>query len=210
MVTAPFYNDSIFINCPFDDEYGPLLRALVYTIYRCGFAPRSALEEDDASDIRVDKIVRLIGKCKYGIHDISRTELDHQTHLPRFNMPFELGVFWGAKKFGDKIQKEKIALILEKDKYSYQKYFSDLNGVDVKAHSNKPEQIISSVRNWLHTASGRNTIPSAEIIRKNLDEFIISKLPIMLKASHTQLNALTFNDYCQFVEAALKEKLDQS
>lgn len=160
------YSDSIFINCPFDDEYSVLLRALIFTVYRCGFVPRSALEEDDASDIRVEKIVRLIDKCKYGIHDISKTELDHKTSLPRFNMPFELGIFWGAKKFGRKIHREKNALILEKEKYNYQKYFSDLNGVDVKAHGNKPEQIISAVRNWLHTASGRRTIPSAEVIRK--------------------------------------------
>ncbi len=209
MITAS-YNDSIFINCPFDDDYAPLLRALVYTIYRCGFAPRSALEEDDGLDIRVDKIARLIDKCKYGIHDISRTEPDPQTGLPRFNMPFELGIFWGAKRFGVKQQKEKIALILEKEKYSYQKYFSDLNGVDVKAHFNKTEQVILSVRNWLHTASGRKTIPSAELIRKNFDEFNTLRLPLILQASHTHLKGLTFNDYCQFVEVALKEKLAQS
>jgi len=204
------YTDSIFINCPFDEEYAILLKALIFTIYRCGFVPRSALEEDDASDIRIDKIVRLIEKCKYGIHDISRTQLDGKTFLPRFNMPFELGIFWGAKRFGKKLHKEKNALILEKEKYSYQKYFSDLNGVDVKAHNNKTEQIILAVRNWLHTASGRKTIPSAELIRKNFDEFIQVKLPIMLQASHAKLEALTFNDYCQFAEAALKEKLDQT
>lgn len=130
MITAS-YTDSIFINCPFDDEYSVLLRALIFTIYRCGFVPRSALEEDDASDIRIEKIVRLIEKCKYGIHDISRTELDQKTLLPRFNMPFELGIFWGAKKFGKKIHNEKNALIFEREKYNYQKYFSDLNGVDV-------------------------------------------------------------------------------
>jgi hypothetical protein len=204
------YTDSIFVNCPFDDDYGPLLRALVFTVYRCGFVPRSALEEDDGSEIRMDKIVRLIRKCKYGIHDISRTELDTKTSLPRFNMPFELGIFWGSKKFGGKLHKEKNALILEKDKYSYQKYLSDLNGVDVKAHANKPDQIVLAVRNWLHTASGRKTIPSAEVIRKNFDEFMNFRLPVMLETSHTELKALTFNDYCQFVEAALREKLDQS
>ncbi|HTI92179.1 MAG TPA: hypothetical protein VL727_16410 [Puia sp.] len=33
------YNDSVFINCPFDDEYVPILRAIIYTVYRCGFSP---------------------------------------------------------------------------------------------------------------------------------------------------------------------------
>lgn len=30
---------------------------------------------DDSSEVRIDEIVRLIRECKYGIHDISRTEL---------------------------------------------------------------------------------------------------------------------------------------
>ena len=80
----PDYNDSVFINCPFDAEFMPLLRALVFTIYRCGFYPVSALVEDDGTDNRLNKIERLIGNCKYGVHDISRIELnDHG--LPRFN-----------------------------------------------------------------------------------------------------------------------------
>src|SRR3954467_8306304 len=97
----PEYNDSVFVNCPFDDEYIPILRAIIFTIYRCGFFPVSALAEDDGLDNRLNKIERLIENCKYGVHDISRTELN-VNGLPRFNMPFELGVFFGAKRFGDR------------------------------------------------------------------------------------------------------------
>lgn len=203
------YTDSIFINCPFDKVYEPLLQCIVFTIYRCGFVPRSALEEDDSSDLRIEKIVRLIHKCKYGIHDISRTESDEINNLPRFNMPFELGIFWGAKKFGNKINKEKIALILDKDRYRYQKFISDLNGVDIKAHENKPEQLLKAVRNWLHTASGRTTIPSYEKIKRDFYDFRNNRLPVMLVESHARLEELTFNDYCAYVAAALKAQLAQ-
>jgi len=79
------YNDSIFINCPFDQPYIPILRALVFAIYRCGFVPKSALVEDNALDNRLDKIERSIENCRYGVHDISRTELNNH-NLPRFNM----------------------------------------------------------------------------------------------------------------------------
>ena len=85
------YNDSIFINCPFDGEYTPLLRALIFSIYRCGL-PKSALGEDNALDIRLGKIENLIDGCRYGVHDISRTD-PNANGLPRFNMPPLSGVF---------------------------------------------------------------------------------------------------------------------
>ena len=143
---TPTYNDSIFINCPFDKDYRTHLQAIVFTVYRCGFYPQSALSEDNALDNRLNKIERLIENCKYGIHDISRIELNPEG-LPRFNMPFELGIFFGAKRFGNKIQRIKNAIVLEKERYSYQKYISDISGVDIKAHNNNNAIIIRHIRN---------------------------------------------------------------
>ena len=187
-----------------------MLHSIIYTVYACGFIPRSSLEEDDSSEIRLEKIARLINTCKYGIHDISRTEIDRVTGLPRFNMPFELGLFWGAKRYGQKPQKEKIALVLEREKFSYQKYFSDINGVDIKAHSNDPETCARAVRNWLFTNSRRKTIPSLYTLLKDLNEFMGKKLPELLQESHLPAHELTFNDYCfqitTAIEAARKAK----
>jgi len=101
----PKYNDSVFINCPFDDDYKPILRAIVYAVYRCGFFPQTALDEEDGTEIRLLKIVRKMRGCRYGIHDLSRIELN-DSDFPRFNMPFELGIFFGAKYFGDKMWAE--------------------------------------------------------------------------------------------------------
>lgn len=95
----PRYSDSVFFNCPFDAQYMPLFRAIIFSIYQCGFFPRSALEEDNGLDNRLDKIVRLVKECKLGIHDISRTELNAQGY-PRFNMPFELGLFFRREEIG--------------------------------------------------------------------------------------------------------------
>lgn len=204
------YTDSVFINCPFDKSYEPLLHCIVFTIYRCGFVPRSAMEEDDSSDIRIEKIERLINKCKYGIHDISRTEPDAVNSLPRFNMPFALGIFWGAKKFGTKANKEKIALILDTEKYRDQKFISDLNGVDIKAHDNKQENVIRAIRNWLHTALGRITVPSYDTINRDFRDFMQTRLPVMLTESHARLEELTFNDFCVHVAAAIRARLAQT
>lgn len=94
-------SDDVFINCPFDVEYAPSFHALIFTIFACGFRPRSARELDDGGQTRIDKLYDLIECCRYGIHDLSRTELDDANALPRFNMPLELGIFLGAKRYGD-------------------------------------------------------------------------------------------------------------
>ena len=69
-------NRAVFVNCPFDDGYKPLFNAAVFTIIRSGFAPRCALETDNAADNRFDKICQIVKECRYGVHDISRTEAD--------------------------------------------------------------------------------------------------------------------------------------
>jgi hypothetical protein len=122
------YDTSVFINCPFDAEYQQLFEALVFAVYECGFIARSARESRDASQVRIDKIFRIISECRYGIHDISRTELDGISRLPRFNMPLELGMFLAAKYYGNKREREKVCLVLDREKHRYQKFCSDIGG----------------------------------------------------------------------------------
>jgi len=169
-MSTPTYNDSVFINCPFDEDYKPILRAIVFAIYRCGFFPQTALDEDDGTDLRLFKIIRKMNGCRYGIHDLSRIELN-AADFPRFNMPFELGIFFGAKYFGDSKQKWKNALILEREKYAYQQYISDLSGVDTKAHNNEPAIALKRVHSWLNTASHRKTIPGEKALLTHFEKF---------------------------------------
>src|SRR5258708_39103672 len=89
----------VFINCPFDLAYKPLFNAIVFAVYDLGFVARCALEEDDAADFRLSKIERMIEECRYGVNDLSAVALDAVTGLPRFNMPLELGLFFGCKRY---------------------------------------------------------------------------------------------------------------
>ena len=188
------YNDNVFLNCPFDLTYRPLFDAMVFSVHDCGFIPRCALEEEDASQVRIDKIYNIIEDCRYGIHDISRTELDETSGYPRFNMPLELGVFLGAKQFGINEQKRKNCLILDKERYRYQQFISDIAGQDIQAHNNNPEEIVRAVRNWLRAASGRATIPSGSIIWERYQEFM-GKLPQLAQVCQLEVEELIFNDY---------------
>ena len=89
----------------------------MFTVLDCGFSARCALEAEDSGEERIRKIKRIIRECRFGVHDISRVQLDAGTGLPRFNMPLELGIFLGAKRFGGRMQGAKSALILERDQY---------------------------------------------------------------------------------------------
>src|SRR5437870_5828859 len=77
------YEDSVFLNVPFDRKYSRLFDALVFAIHDCGFAARSSLEVEDSGQARVEKFLDIIEQSKFGIHDISRAGLDRATGLAR-------------------------------------------------------------------------------------------------------------------------------
>jgi len=143
---AAAYDTGIFLNCPFDESYKPIFEALVFASFECGYVPRCALEIDDAAQVRIEKIMTIIRSCRLGVHDISRTELDATNQLPRFNMPFELGLFVGAARFGSGDQSRKICLILDRERYRFQKFISDIAGQDIASHKDDPVKAGKTVR----------------------------------------------------------------
>ena len=199
---TPKYNENVFINCPFDASYKSLFDATVFAVFDCGFVARCALEEDDGSQIRVQKIFDIISQCRLSIHDLSRVEIDRSTKLPRFNMPLELGAFLGAKHFGAGTQKKKACLILDSEKYRYQRFISDIAGQDIKAHENNPKIVIRVVRDWLRTYS-QVSIPSGSVIWSRYQLFN-SDLPLLCKELRLNLKELIFNDYVLLVSRWLK------
>jgi len=197
------YTRNVFINCPFDEVYQPIFQSIIFTVFDCGYTPRCSLEIEDSSEVRIDKIVKVISECKFGIHDISRTELDKDTNLPRFNMPLELGMFLGAKRFGDDKQGKKSCLILDNTPYRYQSFISDIAGQDIQAHKNDDSEAIKVVRNWLRNVSGRVTIPGGkEILRRyRLFKMELSTLCEKMKLA---VDEMIFNDYTHIVFQWLK------
>lgn len=193
------YNDNVFINCPFDSDYRPLFDAMIFTVHDCGFVARCALEAGDASQVRIDKIYKIIEDSRYGIHDISRTELDEVSHLPRFNMPLELGIFLGAKRFGVEVQASKKCLVMDTEPYRYQKFVSDISGQDVFSHNNSEKEVVRVVRDWLGTASGRQTIPGGGIIWRRYQDFL-SDLPLVAQELRLEVADMgNFNNYIRVV-----------
>jgi hypothetical protein len=143
------FGKSVFINCPFDEVYQPLLRTLIFTIKTIGFIPRITLERNDSGEVRLHKIKELIESSKYSIHDLSRSKSKSENEYFRLNMPFELGLDLGCRDYHtNKIYKDKKLLILEEEKYSTQKALSDLSFADCKCHKGDAEELVYEVRTW--------------------------------------------------------------
>ena len=140
---------SVFLNVPFDKQCEGLFEALIFTITACGYRVRCALEEDDSGDIRMDKLDRLIRSSPRSIHDLSRTKVE-ENELPRFNMPFELGLAIGAKRFGRQQRNDSIKIMVA-ERYRLPAYLSDLGGNDPAAHDNESANVVRIVRDFLHT-----------------------------------------------------------
>jgi hypothetical protein len=136
---------NVFVNVPFDDAYAPLFDALVFAIMACGYRVRCALEVDDSGNIRLDKLAALIRESPHSIHDLSRVALG-ENELPRFNMPFELGLAMGAKRFGSRSQRRDRIKIMVEEPYRLPAYLSDLGGNDPAAHHADAAAVIRIAR----------------------------------------------------------------
>lgn len=187
------FERSVFLNCPFDVAYEACFEALVFSVLACGFHPRCALEAVDSGAARLERISRIIRGCRYGIHDLSRVEVGASSRLPRFNMPFELGLDIGARTFGSGLLRRKALLVLDAEPYRYQATLSDIAGQDIRHHGGSPEHIITGVRDWLRIHSDC-PVPGPVTLRQAFAEFSAG-LPAVCAAGGLDRHDLQFADY---------------
>lgn len=196
------YDQNVFINCPFDNEYKPLFDAIVFAVQDLGFSARSARERLDSGEVRLAKIVELISSSRYSIHDLSRTTLDAATNLPRFNMPLELGIDMGCRWFGVG-SANKAILIFDSDEYRYQKYISDIAGQDIQHHSNDPSIAVLRVRHWLRSASGISLRAGMTTYTRYLQ--FRGDLPSICEELELDVDDLSFADFSFTIAVWLRE-----
>lgn len=157
------FRDNVFVNCPFDPDYLPLLRPLLFCIIYLGLTPRIALEALDSGAPRFEKIVSLIRSSKYAIHDLSRLQSNAAGEYFRLNMPFELGLDVGCRLFRSGQASSKKCLILEAERYRYQAAISDLSNSDIAVHSNQPVKVIAAVRDWLNNEAALRAVGPTKV-----------------------------------------------
>jgi hypothetical protein len=198
----------VFVNCPYDAEYLPLLQAMVFTVHACGLVARLGMLEVGSQHLRLDTLVQLIASCRFGIHDLSRVPRPGDDALPRFNMPFELGVSYGVFRLGPARCRQMRLLVLEAEPFRHQRTLSDLAGVDPKAHGNSEETLIRCVRDFLAAHLKPRPVGAARI--RGLYDAFRAELPALAKAHGLTMDEIApldgFPDWYAIAAAWLRRK----
>ena len=173
--TDDSFDGKIFVNCPFDEAYRPLLMATIFSVQYMGMQPMLALDSQDSGEVRFHKILELVRTCRYGIHDLSRCRAQKEGEFYRLNMPLELGLDLGARYFGSGRLLTKRCLVMETEKYRYQKALSDIGGSDIQAHQDSAEEVAKIIREWLVTESTPPWRPPPSEIISRFEDFMAAE-----------------------------------
>lgn len=193
------FDKNVFINCPIDDEFSPLLEAIVFCVVYAGLRPRLATERLESSESRLDKIIELISACSISVHDLSRCKSEKAGEFSRMNMPFELGLDLGFRCFLGCSVDEKKFIIFEKEQYDLKKTLSDLAGSDVEYHKNDTQLIVKKLRNFLKVEVGCE-LPGTTKLLGEYATFLGWMTENKISQGHTEKEAL---------ELPTQERLDE-
>ena len=164
---APDYRRQVFINCPYDEEYRPLMKAAIFGVHACGYRALFAAAKVGARQSRLEKILEMVRNCRLSIHDISRVEVE-RSGLPRFNMAFEFGIVYGACKLGGEVHRDKEFLLLDSKPNQNRKSLSDSAGLDPSYHGNAQSRLVDCVRHFLaqHAEAGQLVAGTGDILAR--------------------------------------------
>lgn len=196
----PAFDVSVFVNCPFDGQYKPLVDAILFAVHDCGFLARTALEVSGSGETRLDKIVRIIRDSRFSIHDVSRVELTPASPLPRFNMPFECGLAFGAMRFqGPRKAGSRDLLLLAAERFQDKLTLSDLAGQDAAYHEGDSSLLIRAVRKFL-ASKANDVLPPGLTVRGGASiatryARFCSELPTMVSVANITMAEILSFDY---------------
>jgi hypothetical protein len=200
------FESNVFLNCPFDDDFRTLLQPLVFTVLYFELEPKISRTQS-SSYIRINQIKQHIRESKFGIHDLSRSKPMKRNELPRFNMPYELGLDIGCSEYGGRKYRDKRILILETERYHYQKVISDIAGQDIENHDDDPATLVRKVRNWFSTADNTTTYPRANIIWIGYNQFYDDMTRTLSAEGFTaaEIEDMPISDFIKFARRWIKK-----
>ena len=130
------YNQSVFINIPFDKSYERLFVALIASLISLGRIPHCVLEISERGQGRLNRIVDILKSCQVSAHDLSKVGAP-----ARFNMPFELGLAYSLSR---NTQRHSF-IIFERKRHRLAITLSDLRGFDPYIHKGSMRGIVNGV-----------------------------------------------------------------
>ena len=149
---TPFVQlNAVFLNIPYDEDFRPLYLAYIVGLCMMDMKPWIASGVPGGRR-RLSRILELIQRCRYSIHDLSRVELSpFGLGTPRFNMPLELGmtITWAELK-----EKSHTWFVMESAPRRLDQSTSDLGGTDPNIHFGTVEGVLSGLRSaFVHKSS---------------------------------------------------------
>ena len=178
---------------------------MLFAVKRCGFQPRIALERFDSGEVRLQKIMEMIGQSQLSIHDLSRIVAETEGEFFRLNMPLELGLDLGCRYFHpDEGFKNKQILILETVPFGIQKALSDMSFADTKCHSGNDEELCFLLREWF-SELGHKDIPAGSLVWESYNDFrwILTETLFEEGFSKKDIDRLTVPEYLDWVDKIL-------
>ena len=155
-------DQSVFLNVPFDLDYSPLFIALIAGLTSLGRKPRCAVEVTEGGD-RLDRIIDLLVSCGASIHDLSWVGLYSDLQVPRFNIPFELGLACSISRTSDHR-----FFIFEAREHRLRASLSDLNGYDAQIHEGTQEGVLGRILDCFGSPVRSPTLYELERITEQL------------------------------------------
>lgn len=166
----------MFLNIPYDQAFESLYLAYIAGLCAFRLAPRATLQIPGGGR-RLDRILDLIGSCRYSFHDLSRVELSlKRPATPRFNMPFELGLAVAWQRFKEPSH---TWCVFESRSWRAGKSLSDLSGTDVYVHDGTPTGVFRELCNALVLADHQPTVAQMAVIYRGLRR----RLPSVIKSA---------------------------
>jgi hypothetical protein len=165
---------SVFVNCPFDDDYRSSRDAIVFTAVHAGFFPWMAGSTGNIAVPRLERILEGLASCRYSIHDLSRYQGEGPDNVARFNMPLELGMaiaLRGQHPGPDAHD----WMVMVPEGHVYQRYISDLAGFDPAAHNGSPDLVAVATLSWLVTRPTAVAVVGPDEVLGKLPEYSARK-----------------------------------
>lgn len=156
---------SVFLNVPFDPEYSSLFFALIAGLTALGRKPHCVLEVPSDGRNRLERIFGLIASCGSSVHDLSRVGLSGDLKLPRFNMPFELGITYALSQITSHG-----FFVLEEKAFRLQASLSDLNGLDPHIHDGTPTGVLRCILDCFGTPAKAPPLSVLEQLTERLTQ----------------------------------------
>ncbi|MGI9002679.1 MAG: hypothetical protein ACR2GH_13585 [Pseudonocardia sp.] len=162
---AAYREAQVFLNHPFDNDFVVYEEALTFGVVAAGLLPISARDLTTPDRARLDILVDAIGNCQYSAHDLSRCRGEGPDNLSRMNMPVEMGMALFHALSSQRSSHRCMFFVSEP--HGYQRFASDLAGLDAFVYHEDPERVLSATYDWLRgvVPAGRmSSQPTVEVV----------------------------------------------